>query len=291
MIYHLNLVILRDMSYFATVYNFGHIVRDSDWNYKVPGSVFCRMYLPTSGEAWVSIYGKVYRLSPGHLYLIPAFTPHENILDGKFGHYYFHFLITSPAVIPVLDRYQLPFEVKAPPLSMGIFTRLAELMPGFSLENHTPWLYEKTDNYSRWSHRYESLSDAIRMEVEGYLSSLLGLFAAKGEECYKDIHPAVEAGKRFIDANYGLPLRIDRIAEKVNMRPETFSRLFQRYTGRTPHDYLTIRRINAAKALLKLTTLSIKQIAIKCGFGDSSYFCLTFRRHEGMTPGQYRTHI
>ena len=50
-------------------------------------------------------------------------------------------------------------------------------------------------------------------------------------------------------------------------------------------NYLMIR---AACFLLQSTSLSVKRIALDCGFSTEAAFCSTFRKREGRTPSQYR---
>ena len=69
------------MSHTASIFNFGRVVHDHDWNFIVPGSVFWRMYRVISGEAEVFIYGNVHRIKSGYLYMIHLHKP-ENDSSG-----------------------------------------------------------------------------------------------------------------------------------------------------------------------------------------------------------------
>lgn len=53
--------------------------------------------------------------------------------------------------------------------------------------------------------------------------------------------------------------------------------------------YLNNIRIEKAKELLANTDLSLADIGNQVGFTDQSYFNKIFRKHENLTPGQYRT--
>ncbi|MBQ4165586.1 MAG: helix-turn-helix transcriptional regulator, partial [Oscillospiraceae bacterium] len=48
-------------------------------------------------------------------------------------------------------------------------------------------------------------------------------------------------------------------------------------------------RIRRACSLLRENTLSITEVALRCGFSDSNYFSRAFRKCCGMTPSQYRS--
>ena len=48
-------------------------------------------------------------------------------------------------------------------------------------------------------------------------------------------------------------------------------------------------RLQNAKRLLRSTGMSITEIAYAVGFSDSNYFSSVFKKHTGMTPGEYRS--
>lgn len=56
-----------------------------------------------------------------------------------------------------------------------------------------------------------------------------------------------------------------------------------------PMEYITKRKIKAAKMLLAETQKTVDQIVEETGFCDSSYFCKIFKRFESITPSQFRS--
>ena len=72
------------------VLNTGLALHDADWNWKNVYSPFTRLYYVTEGEAQVELEDGLHDLTPGHLYIIPAFCRHTNICHGPFVHYYLH---------------------------------------------------------------------------------------------------------------------------------------------------------------------------------------------------------
>ena len=72
------------------------------------------------------------------------------------------------------------------------------------------------------------------------------------------------------------------------MSKSYFLRLFRRYMGTTPYNYLINFRITQAKELLVLTDHSISEIAQEAGFGDASNFSTRFAKATGQSPMQYR---
>ena len=58
--------------------------------------------------------------------------------------------------------------------------------------------------------------------------------------------------------------------------------------GAPPHRWLMNQRIKQSKALLLDPTLSLTEIATKCGFADQSHFTRSFSAAVGATPGRWR---
>lgn len=98
----------------------------------------------------------------------------------------------------------------------------------------------------------------------------------------------IQHAKQFIDKNYHRGLTLEDVSREVYVSPYYFSKLFKEQTGMNYIDYLTQKRMEAAKQLLKHGRMSVKQICTKIGYGDSNYFSRLFRKVEGMTPTEYR---
>lgn len=72
------------------------------------------------------------------------------------------------------------------------------------------------------------------------------------------------------------------------MSPYHFVRMFKRWVGLAPHQYVIRRRLERGKELLKGTDLPIAEIALAVGCANQSHFSALFRRATGMTPMSYR---
>ena len=65
-------------------------------------------------------------------------------------------------------------------------------------------------------------------------------------------------------------------------------RLFKQAFGRTPHQFLTHRRIERAKHLLARTERPVTEICLDVGFESLGSFSHLFRRETGASPTAYR---
>jgi transcriptional regulator GlxA family with amidase domain len=83
-------------------------------------------------------------------------------------------------------------------------------------------------------------------------------------------------------------LSVELLADRVHMSPRNFARVYKQKTGRTPAKAVEVFRLEAARRLLEDSTRHIDQIAIQCGFGDEERLRVTFQRHLGVAPRDYR---
>jgi AraC family transcriptional regulator len=72
------------------------------------------------------------------------------------------------------------------------------------------------------------------------------------------------------------------------VHPVHLSREFHKHFRMTVGEYIRKRRIEHASELLSNSELPMSEIASICGFSDQSHFCALFKKHLGMTPGNFR---
>ena len=92
----------------------------------------------------------------------------------------------------------------------------------------------------------------------------------------------------FIEAHLETNLSVLKLSEVACLSPYHCGRMFKRSMGCSLHHYVTTRRIERAKSLLRSTTTSLSEIALSIGFQDQSQFTTAFKRHLRLTPGRYR---
>jgi len=83
---------------------------------------------------------------------------------------------------------------------------------------------------------------------------------------------------------------LDELSNNVGVSKYHLSRLFKKFTGYSPYEYLMNYRINESKKLLKTTNLPIYQIADRVGFNSSSHYIKIFKKNEEVTPLQFRNY-
>lgn len=96
---------------------------------------------------------------------------------------------------------------------------------------------------------------------------------------------------QYINENYNHINSIEDIADHFYISKYYLCRLFAKELGVSLISYLNVVKIRMACALIGEDTLSMTEIALKCGFNSSSYFCKVFRAEMGVPPSVYRAEM
>jgi transcriptional regulator GlxA family with amidase domain len=99
---------------------------------------------------------------------------------------------------------------------------------------------------------------------------------------------ALQELQRWVAANPEFDHSVASLAERMNLSPRHFSRLFRSEIGITPANWVEEARVNAARRLLEQGQAAPKQVAARCGFADADVLRRAFSRHVGVTPAEYR---
>jgi len=102
-----------------------------------------------------------------------------------------------------------------------------------------------------------------------------------------EVYKRMAFAKVFIDENYQERIGLSDISGSAFFSPYHFHRLFKRVYRRTPHEYLTLRRLNKAKDLLK-ENKPVAEVCNKVGFESLGSFSVLFKKEIGFAPQYYR---
>ena len=87
------------------------------------------------------------------------------------------------------------------------------------------------------------------------------------------------------------PLRVKDLAEAAGVHPVHAARIFRRYSGRTPGEYLQQLRVQAACRMIAEDSDTLCAVAAQAGFADQSHMNRTFKRVVGTTPGAFQQQL
>ena len=197
-----------------------------------------------------------------------------------------HVLIGKPgercnSLLPFQTKY-LKFDADGP------LADLLNLLPKFFPIRHTEKIESLLDTVIEASAESSPLSE-IRLGAA--FCSLIELLCEDAERTAIADDPtekAIQKAKQFVREHFGEPIKLSDIAASAALSPSYFHALFTASVGVTPHDYLQACRIASAQELLCMTSLSISEIAERCGFINQQYLGTVFRQKTGVSPAKYR---
>lgn len=102
-----------------------------------------------------------------------------------------------------------------------------------------------------------------------------------------DLYERIVAAKVFIDENYHEAISLGDISKKAFLSRYHFHRLFSQVYKKTPHQYLTAKRIQKAKDLLS-ENKQISEVCSEVGFESLGSFSVLFKKEIGFAPTYYR---
>lgn len=111
-----------------------------------------------------------------------------------------------------------------------------------------------------------------------------GLTTGKGAPAERTLHELIG----YIRGNPGADLSMKALSERSGYSVSYLRVLFHRYLGVSPVTYVTGVRMEWAQRLLAEEHCPISEISERCGLSNISHFYEAFRKHTGVTPGEFR---
>ena len=102
-----------------------------------------------------------------------------------------------------------------------------------------------------------------------------------------DLYQRIAAAKVYIDENYHEPIDLEVISQQAFLSRFHFHRLFRKVYRRTPHQYLTWKRIDKAKDLLA-ENKPVTDVCNEVGFESIGSFSTLFKKEIGFAPTYFR---
>ena len=231
------------------------------------------LYFLEKGKTEYFIGSEIYSLTSGNLIFIPKGEFHKtNISNDSF----------SERLLIVFDDNFLG----------GEFSKhIDELSKNKLIRISPEKLYKIKDIYEKIE--YEDTNrqiDYIEMEKLYLKELLIQIKRNRIENNTFDLsesYKIVQDCATYICENYNLDLNLESLSKKYSLSKSYFSKLFKKVTGVGLNEYITAIRISASENMLLKDTISITEIATRCGFNDSNYFTSVFKKLKGITPKKY----
>lgn len=94
--------------------------------------------------------------------------------------------------------------------------------------------------------------------------------------------------KNFIDEHFQDTFSLKKLAGLCHHSVSQLVRKFREHYGKTPIAYQLELRLDHAAILLQNTSLTITEIAYKCGFSNGNYFSKRFHQKYNISPKEFR---
>lgn len=147
-----------------------------------------------------------------------------------------------------------------------------------------------------WNYTYSEGAD-YELKVRNELSTLFGILNQIRKNIEENVSPQtlnylpekrVQVLLDYIHTYYKDKITIESLAKNASISKTEVLRCFKSIIGLSPINYLNSYRLQRAAYLLINTENNIQEIAMDCGFNDSSYFSKLFKKNYHVTPHNYR---
>lgn len=220
------------------------------------------------GELDVAKDGKHYRVSAGEAIVIPPGT--VKLATGPAGKCLKRYVILNGQILSAFKR-ELSFD------SVSVITQFC------------------SDTFDRLfcrAFQLSSLADAKNAEEFSSLAFAIILYTA-GKLRKSSLPSPIVACREYIENNIAKKITVEELARIACCSKSTLKWQFNKYFKMSPGRYLTSIRLDYANRLMEDSTLplSVKQIAVRCGYENPLYFSKVFKAHFQCQPSQYRKKI
>lgn len=204
-------------------------------------------------------------------------------------------LIITDGVLPVVDGYQLCEGVRAQAATCHI--PIVMVSSDSSVQGRMKGFQAGADAYLLKPFRADELLVRVslllrqrRMLRDKYAGSVPVVDDADGQAETTDRTPDfIDEVQQYVDSRIGEgDVDLADLAARFGVTRATFTRKVKQHTGLTSAAYITSRRIRKACELLQTADMTVAQVAEACGYSDTAYFIMVFRKSMNKTPKQYK---
>lgn len=248
---------------------------EDDWHSIMHTHAFTELFYVVSGTGVFKIEDNEFSVKEDDLVIVPPHVSHtESSMDSNPLEYIVLGIdgisLTVAAEEDDLENYS--------PYSIHNYTKYRHEV--LSYMNSLLYEVEKKDEY--YETICQNLLEVLIINVKRRTKSNLIISSEKNitKEC--------NFIKNYIDVHYSYDLNLDYLASITHMSKYYLVRIFKKFMGVSPIDYLVNKRTSVAKILLETTDYSMDEISKISGFNSQSYFNQVFKERVGITPSQYR---
>ena len=152
---------------------------------------------------------------------------------------------------------------------------------------HLPDVSEVRDCIVEMAERIRSGKNCSAQDLSVLLFRFLTLVTGERREYGNstgNYEQLIEAVRRF-PQNYPT---LKSLESAFRVSPVTLRKIFYRFTGQSPIDFVVYSRLKNSCWMLTNSELSIGEIAVLNGYSSTAFSTRSFKKAVGVSPGQYR---
>ena len=229
-----------------------------------------KFYFICDGEGLIKIGSDTFYPQQGNLVLMPAgiMQSYSTINTNTFTKYWCHFT-AKIGDINLFDFIDVPYLIK-----VEEYEKVEHLFKELILQQENDKLYS-------------------RLKEKALLTEIISYYVEKANvENFKfskfSSMEKLNNVLRYVQEHISEDITVEMLASFVHFHPNYFTKVFKKYMGISPIQYINKIRFEMAKYLLKTSDLQVNEIASKTGFCDIYYFSKAFKHYSGYSPSDFR---
>jgi len=240
-----------------------------------------QMILVVQGAAQIGIDEKTYYVTQDSLVFISNLEKHAiHVVESPYKRYvislkqdFCHMMLKDSPLLSILIQRPANFNhvIKLNPDTVQKLQSVAEDM-----------LQEIQQKNPFWKERLSSLISEILIRL--YRVSSMSFPINDATNAVKIVTDV----QSYIVQNSHDEITLEMMASQHFVSKYYLSRIFREITGYTFRDYLLLHRLSVAKDLLTHTNKSVTDVCYFSGFNNINHFIRIFKKHENITPYQFR---
>lgn len=243
-----------------------HVEHERNFEIDVPeGSHWLLVLIKTPAEFWVNGEIKEY---PAHSVIL--YRPTQKVYYRACNEFFINDWIRFETTEPYIVEAPLPHGIPLPLSDPEYCYRLMELI---SIEHHYNRPYK-------------------RSSIDGLLRTLMNKLLESN--CQYQITPQYYDLLRLRNAIYAQPSEswsISKMASFLMISSGYLQMIYKKTFGITCMEDVIYCRMRLAKEYLQYSSLSVSEIAVKCGYQNVEHFHRQFKKLTGITPRQFQSNI
>ena len=244
---------------------FSEALRDGNWWRKRKNLTSCIVEFVLSGDIFYEENGSRRHLKRGDMYITKPGSS-VKIISGN----------------ATVHQLQLVFKGRL----------LGTLLNDFNLDNISVIRFKDISSVQEYYEKIVPLMQSRKMSDYVQLSACIYAFLLYISNCSNrtsdDIPEVLSQILRDMHSSFFEHYRMSEYAARASVSKATMERMFKRYLGVSPQEYLIKIRIETAQVIIQGSNNSFQEIAKRVGYKNLYHFSASFRKVTGMTPSEYK---